>query len=143
MRQLSCFTLVLWMLFHMSICRANDTLELGLKAFNEKQFILAAYFWRPLAEQGNVEAQMFMGVLYRYGLGVDKSPKDSAYWYEQAANQGDVDAQGEIAFFYERGFGVEKNDAVAESWYQMVREHGYCLGDTLPTGRLIVDDSLK
>ena len=115
---------------------AADDLENGVRAFHEERYAAAARYWRPLAQAGGAQAQIFMATLYRYGLGVKTDPAKAAAWYEKAALQGEVDAQGEIGFFYELGLGVPQDAAAAERWYDMVRERGLCLADTNPTGRL-------
>ena len=43
---------------------------------------------RPLAEQGNPEAQNYLGGLYEMGRGVPESKIDAARWYAKAADQG-------------------------------------------------------
>ena len=120
-----------------------SNLEQGIKAFDAGSYQLAYAYWLPMAEKDHAEAQLFLGVLYRYGLGVEKDPVRSAYWYERAANNGDVDAQGEMGFLYEQGYGVPKDIWIAESWYDLVQQHDMCVSDTLPTGRLVVEESLK
>ena len=122
---------------------ANEDLEKGIKAFDAEDFVTARNYWQPLALDDHAEAQLFMAVLYRYGLGVERDQARAAYWYEQAASNGDVDAQSEIGFFYETGLGVKQDIWEAQSWYQMVLDRDVCLSDTLSTGRLDVKESLK
>ena len=122
------------------ISHADARLDKGLNAYDSGDYGVAYSYWLPLAQQGHSEAQLFLGVLYRYGLGVESNPQQSAYWYQRAAENGDVDAQNEIGFFYEIGWGVEQDVAEAGSWYDLVIERDYCLSDTLPTGRLIVPE---
>jgi TPR repeat protein len=123
--------------------QANEALEQGIKAFDTEKFTTAFELWAPLARQDHAEAQLFMGVLYRYGLGVDRDQAKAAYWYERAANNGDVDAQGEIGMFYETGLGVKQDVWEANSWYQLVTERDVCLSDTLSTGRLLVKEKYR
>lgn len=122
---------------------SQDALESGINAFDRKQYQRAYDYWLPLAQKNHAEAQLFLGVLYRYGLGVDTDPQQSAYWYERAAENGDIDAQNEIALFYEQGWGVQQDIWTAAGWYQAVMDRDVCLSDTLPTGRLIVDDKIS
>ena len=121
---------------------ASD-LEKGVTAYDAGNYQQAMAYWLPLAEKDHAEAQLFLGVLYRYGLGVDRDPARSAYWYERAANNGDIDAQNEIGLFYELGWGVRQDVWVAESWYEMVRDRDVCLSDTLATGRLLVEEAYQ
>jgi TPR repeat protein len=134
------FILAVLICVSVSYAQASSPIEAGVKAFDQGDYQSAYEYWLPLAEEGDAEAQLFMGVLYRYGLGVNLDMKQSAYWYESAAGNGDVDAQNEIGLFYELGLGVKQDIWVAESWYERVREQDYCLADTLATGRLWVSD---
>lgn len=115
----------------------DEQLEKGVKAFSEQRYRQAYESWLPLAGDGHAEAQLFMAVLYRYGLGIEKDLTRAAGWYEKAALQGDVDAQNEIGFFYELGLGVKQDIRTAEQWYEMVHAQDYCLTDTQATGRLM------
>ena len=133
----------LLLLFLLQINAHAGELEKGVAAFDAGKYQQAIDHWLPLAEGDNAEAQLFMGVLYRHGLGVEMDPKQAAYWYERAANNGDVDAQGEMGFIYEQGWGVPQDIWIAESWYDLVQQHDVCVSDTLPNGRLIVEDHLK
>ena len=45
------------------------------------------------AEEGNVAAQLFLGVCYESGLKLEKSYEKAAYWYEKAAIQNHPKAQ--------------------------------------------------
>jgi TPR repeat protein len=49
--------------------------------------------WRPLAEQGDADAQYRLGVLYANGYGVPKDYVQARQWYEKAAAQGNTIAQ--------------------------------------------------
>jgi len=37
--------------------------------------------WTPLAEQGDANAQSFLGVMYEYGQGVPQNYKTAVKWY--------------------------------------------------------------
>lgn len=131
--------LILVILFTFTHAAASP-LEEGIKAFARQHYLQAYKQWLPLAGQGHIEAQIFMAVLYRYGLGVKQDLMRAAQWYEKAALQGDVDAQGEIGFFYELGLGVKQDIQAAGKWYEMVEKQGFCLSDTNATGRLNYTD---
>ncbi len=48
--------------------------EAGLDAFNEGDYTTALNTFRPLAEQGEAQAQFKLGVMYHQGLGVTHLP---------------------------------------------------------------------
>jgi len=52
-------------------------LEDGQAAFDSKDYATALKLWRPLAEQGDANAEFSLGKIYDYGFGV---PQD----YEEA-----------------------------------------------------------
>ncbi len=45
------------------------------------------------AEQGDINAQYALGMLYYNGDGVEKEMLKSSYWLKKAANQGDFMAE--------------------------------------------------
>jgi hypothetical protein len=47
----------------------------------------------PLAEQGNAEAQFYLGEMYVEGYGVEKDLKEAAGWYQKSVKQGNADAR--------------------------------------------------
>ncbi|MBF0584403.1 MAG: sel1 repeat family protein [Magnetococcales bacterium] len=79
---------------------------------------------RAAAEKGDPIAQTTMGALYRHGMGVPQSDKDSAQWYLKAANQGNAGAQTVVGVMYMEGKGVEKDEAKARSWLQKAAKQG-------------------
>jgi TPR repeat protein len=48
---------------------------------------------KPLAQQGNSDAQLFLGKMYLKGEGVAKDPDEATKWFRQAANQGNAESQ--------------------------------------------------
>jgi hypothetical protein len=89
----------------------------GLKAFDQGRHAEAFALWLPLAEQGRVEAQFNIAVMYEQGLGVAKDEAEAARWYLAAAERGDVAAQLKTGNLYEAGVGVPKDLGNASFWY--------------------------
>ena len=51
----------------------------------------------PLAEKGNAEAQYYLGVMFRTGLGVSSAnDTESLKWFQLSADQGNENAQDEL-----------------------------------------------
>ncbi len=74
--------------------------------------------WRelkPLADQGNAEAQYQVGVMYDHGQTVKRSYRTAAQWYERAAQQGHPGAQFNLGFMLYNGSG-EEDDPVAQNY---------------------------
>lgn len=61
------------------------TLQDGQNAFNAGNYDLAFAHWQTLATQGHADAQVFVGLSYANGWGVDKSTKLASHWFKKAA----------------------------------------------------------
>jgi uncharacterized protein len=48
----------------------------------------ALRWYRKGTDQGHADAQFNTGLLYEYGLGVNKDPQTAIAWYRKAAAQG-------------------------------------------------------
>ena len=66
--------------------------EKGLEAYERHDYAAALRLWRPLAEQGDIEAQVYIGAIYQDGEGVPQDFAEAARWYHKAAEQGDEGA---------------------------------------------------
>ena len=76
-----------------------------------------------LAEQGDVEAQYYLGIMYSNGDGIQRDYKKGFFWCEKAALQGYPEAQFVVADMYECGDGVERNIEKAIEWYKKAAEN--------------------
>jgi TPR repeat protein len=96
-------------------------LEEGLAAYERFDFATALTVLEPLAEQGNVEAQLRLGLMYHKGLGVTADSAKAMKWLRLAADQENAQAQFVLATIY-----WWKNDN-AETFKLLLRsaEHGY------------------
>ena len=125
---------------------ANATdLQKGLSAFNRKDYETALRLWKPLAEQGNLDAQWWLGWMYRNGDGTPKDYKTAFKYYKLAAEQGYTPAQYELGEFYQYGYGVTQNEKTAVKWYRLAAEQGlsiaqYNLGEMYDIGEGVIRD---
>lgn len=101
------------------------------KALNEKDYAAALKLLKPLAEQGNSEAQANLGLMYEHGQGVGKDFVEAFKWYRLAAEQGTIWAQTNLGLAYANGRGVEKNDQEATKWYRRAALQGNTLSQKL------------
>ena len=88
---------------------AGDDLQKGLTAYQSGDYANALREWKPLAEQGNADAQYNLGVMYHTGDGVPKNYKTAMKWYRLAAKQEFARAQSNLGAMYEKGQGVPKD----------------------------------
>jgi TPR repeat protein len=70
--------------------------EDGMAAYNRGDYVPAIKVFRAMAEQGNARAQSVLGVMYRRGQGVARSPVRAFVWLSRAAAHGDVTAKAEL-----------------------------------------------
>jgi|TARA_B100001564_G_C20604945_1_gene654670 TPR repeat protein len=68
------------------------------------------------AEQGDVSAQLSMGIMYHDGKEIKQDYKKSLKWFEKSANQGDALAQLYLSSFYYYGKGVRQDYGKAFQW---------------------------
>jgi TPR repeat protein len=99
--------------------------EAGLKAAQAGDFVTALREWKPLAEQGDIDAQFNLGIMYNFGRGVSQEYKIAAKWYRKAAEQGDARAQFNLGMMYRKGEGVSKDFKEAVKWCRKAAEQGY------------------
>ncbi len=95
-----------------------------MDTYNPKDYETALNEWRPLAEQGNADAQFRLGVMYQRGHGVPQDYQQALHWYEKAAAQGHVGAQFNLGLLYQNGEGVPQDFVQAHKWYDLARANG-------------------
>lgn len=101
-----------------------DALEEGKAAYLEKNYAKAMEILKPLAEEGNSEAQVTVGIMYDYGHGVEANPEEAFKWYKLAAEQGIPVVQHDLGVKYFQGIGVEQDYAEATKWWEMSSNAG-------------------
>ncbi|AAX88369.1 TPA: tetratricopeptide repeat protein [Haemophilus influenzae] len=106
-----------------------DTLEQqfqqGSEATTRGDYQTTFKFLLPLAEQGNAEAQLMLGVMYARGIGVKQDDFEAVKWYRQAAEQGYANAQAILGFSYLLGqSGVQVNKSLAKEWFGKACDNG-------------------
>jgi TPR repeat protein/uncharacterized caspase-like protein len=87
-------------------------------AYDRADYRTSLNVWLPQAQEGDKEAQTYVGEIYEKGLGVPPDYAVAAVWYRKAAAQGHSRAQINLGFLYEKGLGVEKDPVQALSWYR-------------------------
>ncbi|MEI7842093.1 MAG: tetratricopeptide repeat protein [Gallionellaceae bacterium] len=97
----------------------------AVSAYQKENYSGAATLARPLAEQGNVLAQVMLGVMYEEGQGVSQDDQEAVKWYSMAAAQGRTDYQRIIGSRYELGGrGVTQNRQEAIKYYRLGAAQG-------------------
>lgn len=121
----------------------------GFAAVVQRDYATALRLLRPLAEQGDAEAQGAVGYIYELGcdapqgqVNADTIMKDlgaivptvsscvkqdyveSLIWYRKSAEKGNAEGERELGSMYYFGHGVEKNYDEAAKWYRKAAEQG-------------------
>jgi TPR repeat protein len=87
--------------------------------------ITAMPWFRKAADQGQVNAQTYLGYMYEEGRGVKKDEAQAVEWYRKAAEQGERNAQRNLGMMYADGRGgLTKSDTEAVNWYRKAAEQG-------------------
>jgi len=93
-----------------------DDFQDGMAAAQKGHYREAFTVWWPLARYGDPDAQHNLGVLYDFGLGVDRDARSAVIWYKRAAIQGHPEAQNNLGMMYFYGQGVNKDLGLARIW---------------------------
>ena len=96
----------------------------GVKAYDDGDYAGAIAAWQPLAEQGNLEAQFGLGIIYENGRGIGRDYAQAADWYTQAAEGGHPGAQFNLGNMYQQGLGVTKDASMAVYWWTLAAAQG-------------------
>ncbi len=103
---------------------------------------------RALAEQGDADAQLRLGLMYDiFGRG-PQDYTEAVRWYRRAAEQGNAFAQRRLGVMYANGRGVPQDDAEAVRWYRKAAEQGdasaqFNLGVMYANGRGVPQDDTE
>lgn len=103
----------------------------GYEAFTNRNYPEALASFSKAADRGQPEAQYYLGILYRDGLGVKQDDQKTLMWFQKAADQGDLKAQANIGFIYANGLGVTPDLNKAAFWYRKSADGGYSVAQYL------------
>lgn len=83
----------------------NSTTELaeGVRAFNKGRYEDAHRMLLPLAEAGELRAQLILARLFYAGNGVEKDDAQYHYWLRKAADNGDKSSRARLKKLRRRG----------------------------------------
>jgi uncharacterized protein len=103
---------------------AHAGLKQGLAAYDSADYAAARKELRPLAEQGNAQAQYRLGKMANLGQGLPPDKKEAARWFHLAAQQGLAAAQGALGYLCLVGEGVSQNNDLALKWTRKAAAQG-------------------
>ena len=120
----------------------------GREAYKLGEYGQALSHFRVLAERGDAEAQLYLGLMYRGGEGVQVDYEKAILWYRRAAEQGHARAQTNLAISYILGRGIQRDTKKALHWLLRAARQGYTdaqvrLGELYADGRDITPDPVR
>ncbi len=126
-----------------AVASAVSQFDQGVAAYERGDYSTAYSLFRPLADQGNADAQFNLGIMYELGWGVPQDYAAAVSWYRKAAEHGNADAHYNLGLIYSKGEGVQQDYAAAASWFRKAAERGqvggqyalalyYALGQGVP-----------
>ena len=105
-------------------------------------------YYKKAADEGNVNAQYYIGKLYYKGEVIEKDYKKAFEYLKKAADDGNVNAQYYIGTLYYKGKGIEKDYEKAFEYLKKAADKGhidaqYNLGFCYAEGKGIEEDFKK
>lgn len=103
---------------------------------------------RGIANSGNADAQLLVGIMYHMGIAGEEHQSDAAYYFRMAAEQGLASAQTNLGKCYLAGDGVPEDDKKAFEWFEKAAEQDdpdgqYLLGACYSEGIGVTKDYYK
>ena len=101
-----------------------------------------------LANQGDADAQVFLGASYAAGIGVPQDDAEAARWYRRAAEQQHAGGQYQLGLAYFAGRGVPRDRDEGILWCRRAAEQGlataqHFLALTYGLGRGVPQDYIE
>lgn len=105
---------------------AGPNYQRGVKNYKPENAAQAVRELKPLAEQGNAEAQFNLGSLYYQGWGLPQDYMEAVQWFRKAAEQQHVYAQVTLGTIYAEGVQgvIEKDYPQALMWFIFASAQG-------------------
>ncbi len=103
---------------------AAATYEDAQAAFITGDDATARRLARPLAEEGNADAQLILGMIFGEGRGVPQNDTAAVKWFRKAANQGQAVAQFQLGVMYLAGRGGPQDFVLGYMWLNLSSAKG-------------------
>lgn len=99
---------IAFLLFSFISHAADLRFEEGVEAYQNNNYSQAFAIFLPLAQAGNVDAQLSIGTMYDRGQGVEQNAQEALKWYQLAADQGDNIAKALLKTMFNTAEGATK-----------------------------------
>ena len=81
-----------------------------------------------LAERGDRQAQLLLGMRYRDGKGIAQDYREALHWYRKCADQGDAAGMDNVGFMHLRGWGVPVSFDIAAGYFKASAAQNHAQG---------------
>ena len=96
----------------------------AIKSYWAGNYSAAFEEFLPLARNGDLVSQRYLGDMYSLGQGLEQDFAKAMTWYQFSSDQGDEWAQYELGKIYEVGEGVPIDKKKALKWYRESADQG-------------------
>jgi TPR repeat protein len=110
---------------------AADPSDDGDRAFENHDYPKAVRLLMPLAQQGNMIAELDIGLMYFGGNGLAQDDREAARLFLAAAQQGNFGAQTDIGIAYATGRGIPQDRVQAYMWFSVAASQQAATGHTM------------
>ena len=104
--------------------KVNNPVEQAKIYLVEEDYDAAVPLLQEAAEQGDPDAQSYLGYCYYYGTGVEQDFEKAAEYYQLAADQGEPYAQFSLGCCYFSGSGVMQDYEKAVEYFKLAADQG-------------------
>jgi uncharacterized protein len=116
----------------------------GVEAWGRGDYKMAIKEWRPLAINGDADAQFNLGQAYKLGRGVEVDLAQASDWYRKAAMQGHLQAEDNYGLVqFQLGARDKAMPYIEKSAARGEPRAQYILGTALFNGDMITKDWVK
>ena len=148
MRNIKLITIAGYVLTLLALPATAGDFEDGQKFFADKDYTRAIESLTKSAEQGNIKAQLQLGIRNFIGLSMPQNYQQAVFWYHKAAEQGSSSAQLQLGGMYDDGMGIEQDYQQALTWYLKAAEQGNAvaqikLGNMYTNGNGVMQDYIE
>lgn len=92
----------------LAVPASAQSVKAGIEAWQRADYGTAVAIWKPLAAQGDSDAQFNLGQAYRLGRGVPLDLGAAQMWFQRAASSGHLDAETTLGLLlFENGNHTE------------------------------------
>lgn len=142
------FVFIMLLVCFVSSVAQNSDIKIGLDLYNKKEYKKAFPYLLNAANNGYASAQVIIGAMYQYQLGVDKDLNAAFNWYKKSAENGNIEGQCYLGYCYIEGNGVPKDESKAIYWIEKAANQGYAkaqysMGFSYEKGIGVVQDNSK